>query len=93
VSREPRLCPAIPEFLKEGLTGMGLRTTGFLGKIIKIVILCVAVYFLLLIAQRSMDFLTTQTEQELTRWELQKEWYIKYPIFAIIAYLVLNESI
>lgn len=72
---------------------MGAQARSIPGKIIKIIILCAVVWLVLYGAQLAIDFLTYQTDQATTKWELQKVWYVKYPLFLIVAYLVFSESI
>ena len=72
---------------------MGAQAKGLPGKIFKIILICAAIYLLLLFLQFCIDFLYQQTDQRPPWWEIHKLWYIKFPLFAIVIYLVFGEKI
>jgi len=72
---------------------MGAKAGGLGGKLVKIVLLCGVIYALLYGFQEVMDFLYVQTDQLKPWWQLHRLRWIKYPLFAIVIYMVMSEKI
>ena len=72
---------------------MGSQARGIPFKIVKIVLLCAIIWLLLSGAQKGIDFLYVQTDQLPPWWEIHRAKWLKYPLFAIVIFLVFNEKI
>ncbi len=72
---------------------MGTQAKGMPGKIVKCLLLCAVIFFLLKGFQISIDFLYDQVDQLRPWWEIHKMGWIKYPLFAAVIYLVFSEKI
>jgi hypothetical protein len=72
---------------------MATSARGLPFKIAKAILLCAVAWLLLYGLQLLIDQLYGLLDMKLPWWELHKEWWSKYPIFAIIIYLVYSEAI
>ena len=72
---------------------MGAQAKTLPGKIVKIVLLCAIIWLVLQWLQGAIDFLYVQTDQQPPWWEIHRAKWFKYPLFAIVIYLVFNEKI
>ena len=72
---------------------MGSQARGIPFKIVKILLLCAIIWLLLAGAQTVIDFLYVQTDQRPPWWEIHRAKWLKYPLFAIVIFLVFNEKI
>lgn len=72
---------------------MGSQARGIPFKIAKIILMCAVIWLLLYGLQVVIDFLYDQTDQLRPWWQLDRLHWIKYPLFAIVVFLVFNEKI
>jgi len=65
----------------------------FIGQALKSLVLCGVVYLLLLGVSRTVELVNRSLTEEYRDYAFENLWYIKFPLFGLVIYLVFSKRL